>query len=295
MHVIMTETSIKTPPAALAASAMPFAGLEAGAVLGRIGAIEVRLARDEAEIAAAQEVRYRVFHEELGARAPEAGARARRDADRFDEVCDHLLVLDSSLPGPDHRRIVGTYRLMRQENAALAGGFYSSDEFELERLVARHPSLSFLELGRSCVLPQYRSKRTIEVLWQGIWAYVNHYRIGAMTGCASFHGTVPAAHAEALSFLAQNALAEGDWQVSAVASRFHAMDLMPAEAVNARAALAAMPPLIKGYLRLGAKIGEGCVVDHAFGTTDVFIVLPVATISARYVNHYGPDATRFAA
>ena len=295
MRSIMTETSMKTPPAALAASPLPFAGLAAGAVLGRIGAIEVRLARDEAEVAAAQEVRYRVFHEELGARASEADARARRDADRFDEVCDHLLVLDSSLPGPDHRRIVGTYRLMRQENAALAGGFYSSDEFELERLVARHPGLRFLELGRSCVLPQYRSKRTIEVLWQGIWAYVNHYRIGAMTGCASFHGTVPAAHAEALSFLAQNALAEGDWQVSAVASRFHAMDLMPAEAVNARAALAAMPPLIKGYLRLGAKIGEGCVVDHAFGTTDVFIVLPVATISARYVNHYGPDATRFAA
>ncbi|MCO5155947.1 MAG: GNAT family N-acetyltransferase [Aquamicrobium sp.] len=274
---------------------MPFSGLAAGAILGRIGAIEVRLARDEAEIAAAQGVRYRVFHEELGARASEADARARRDADRFDEVCDHLLVLDASLAGPDHRRIVGTYRLMRQENAALAGGFYSSDEFDLDRLVARHPHLNFLELGRSCVLPQYRSKRTIEVLWQGIWAYVNHYGIGAMTGCASFHGTVPAAHAEALSFLAQNCLAEGDWRISAVASRFHAMDLMPGEAVNARAALAAMPPLIKGYLRLGAKIGEGCVVDHAFGTTDVFVVLPVATISSRYVNHYGPDATRFAA
>ncbi len=295
MHVTMTEAGVNTPRAAQASSAMLFAGLAAGRVLGRIGTIEVRLARDEAEIAAAQEVRYRVFHEELGAQASAADALARRDADRFDEVCDHLLVLDTTLPGPDHRRIVGTYRLMRQENAALAGGFYSSDEFELETLVARHPGLRFLELGRSCVLPQYRSKRTIEVLWQGIWAYVNHYGIGAMTGCASFHGTVPAAYAEALSFLAQNCLADGDWRVSAVARRFHPMDLMPAEAVNARSALAAMPPLIKGYLRLGARIGEGCVVDHAFGTTDVFVVLPVATISARYVNHYGPDAARFAA
>jgi putative hemolysin len=295
MHVTMTEAGVNTPRAAQASPAMLFAGLAAGRVLGRIGTIEVRLARDEAEIAAAQEVRYRVFHEELGAQASAADALARRDADRFDEVCDHLLVLDTTLPGPDHRRIVGTYRLMRQENAALAGGFYSSDEFELETLVARHPGLRFLELGRSCVLPQYRSKRTIEVLWQGIWAYVNHYGIGAMTGCASFHGTVPAAYAEALSFLAQNCLADGDWRVSAVARRFHPMDLMPAEAVNARSALAAMPPLIKGYLRLGARIGEGCVVDHAFGTTDVFVVLPVATISARYVNHYGPDAARFAA
>lgn len=292
MRATMTETS---PNNLHPAASTPFSGLAAGAVLGRIGTMEVRLTRGEGEIAAAQEVRYQVFHEELGARACEAAARARRDADRFDEVCDHLLVLDSSLPGPDHRRIVGTYRLMRQENAALAGGFYSSDEFELERLVARHPRLRFLELGRSCVVPAYRYRRTIEVLWQGIWAYVNHYRIGAMTGCASFHGTVPAAHAEALSFLAQTSLAEGAWRVPAIASRFHPMDLMPAEAVNARAALAAMPPLVKGYLRLGAKVGDGCVVDHAFGTTDVFIVLPVATISTRYVNHYGPDATRFAA
>jgi len=272
-----------------------FAGLAAGAVLGRIGTIEVRLARNAAEVAAAQEVRYRVFHEELGASAHAAGMQERRDADRFDEICDHLLVLDSSLPGPEHRRIVGTYRLLRQECAAAAGGFYSSGEFELESLVARHPRLRFLELGRSCVLPEYRSKRTIEALWQGIWAYVNHYGISVMTGCASFHGTVPAAHAEALSFLWQNCRAEGEWQVSAVASRFRPMDLMPAEAINARAAFAAMPPLVKGYLRLGAKVGEGCVVDRDFGTVDVFIVLPVETISARYVNYYGPEATRFAA
>ena len=271
-----------------------FSGLASGAPLGRIGTMEVRLARNEEEIAAAQEVRYRVFHEELGALALAADARDRRDADRFDEVCDHLLVIDTSLSGPEHQRIVGTYRLMRQESAAATGGFYSSDEFELETLVARHPALRFLELGRSCVLPGYRSRRTIEVLWQGIWAYVNHYGIGAMTGCASFHGTVPAAHAQALSFLAQNCRATGDWQVSAVASRFHEMDLMPGEAIEARAALASMPPLIKGYLRLGARIGDGCVVDHAFGTTDVFIIMPVAAISSRYVSYYGADATRFA-
>lgn len=269
--------------------------LLAGQPLGRIGTMVVRLACSLAEIEAAQEVRYRVFREELGNRADVAGMQDRRDADRFDDVCDHLLVMDMSLEGPDHRRIVGTYRLLRQESAFAAGGFYSSDEFELDKLVSRHPNLRFLELGRSCVLPDYRSKRTIELLWQGIWAYVNHYDIGVMTGCASFHGTVPAAHAEALSFLAHNRGAEGDWRVSAVARRHHPMDLMPAEAVNARSALTAMPPLIKGYLRLGAKIGDGCVIDHDFGTTDVFIVLPVETISARYINYYGAEAQRFAA
>lgn len=275
--------------------AVLFSGLASGASLGRIGTMEVRLARNESEIAAAQEVRYRVFHDELGALSLAANARDRRDADRFDEICDHLLVIDTSLPGPEHQRIVGTYRLLRQELAAVTGGFYSSDEFELETLVARHPSLRFLELGRSCVLPAYRSRRTIEVLWQGIWAYVNHYRIGAMVGCASFHGTVPAAHAQALSFLAQNCRGEGEWQISAVKERFQIMDLMPEEAINARAAFAAMPPLVKGYLRLGARIGDGCVIDHAFGTTDVFIILPVEAISSRYVNHYGSDAARFAA
>lgn len=270
-------------------------GIVSGGALGRIGNLEVRLARDSAEVAAAQEVRYRVFYEELGARLAAAQASDQRDADRFDAICDHLLVFDTALPGPAHRQIVGTYRLLRQERAEAAGGFYSSDEFELDTLAARHPGVSFLELGRSCVLPEYRTKRVIEVLWQGIWAYVNHYSIGVMTGCASFHGTVPAAHAEPLTFLSHHARATGEWQVRAVAGRYHAMDLMPVEAVNLRSAMAAMPPLIKGYLRLGAKIGDGCVIDHDFGTTDVFIVMPVSELSVRHVNYYNGEADRFAA
>lgn len=263
--------------------------------LGRIGTLEVRLARDAAEIAAAQEVRYRVFYDELGAVQAGLDAAAGRDVDRFDDVCDHLLVFDTALPGPDHRRIVGTYRLLRQEIAAEAGGFYSEGEFELTKLVARHPGQRFLELGRSCVLPEYRSKRTIEILWQGIWAYINHYRIGVMTGCASFHGTVPAAHAEALSYLAQNCRASLEWDVRAVSGRYCVMDLMPAEAIGMKSALAALPPLIKGYLRVGAKIGDGCVIDHQFGTVDVFIVMPVKEIAARYVSYYSGEAERFAA
>ncbi len=263
--------------------------------LGRIAGLEVRLARDETEIAAAQEVRYRVFYDELGAGVADAAPVDRRDADRFDLVCDHLLVLDTTLPGEDHERIVGTYRLLRQERASATGGFYSQDEFDLEGLISRHPEQRFLELGRSCVLPAYRSRRTIEVLWQGIWAYVNHYRIDVMTGCASFHGTVPAAHAQALSFLSHNCRAAGPWEVRAQPSRHVSMDLMPAEAINAKLALACMPPLVKGYLRMGARFGEGCVIDRDFGTTDVFVILQVAEINHRYINYYGSEAQRFAA
>jgi len=255
--------------------------------LGKIGSLQARLAVSEAEVEAAQQLRFRVFYEELGARRKLAHALDQRDADRFDSVCDHLLVFDTARPGPSARQIVGCYRLLRQETAAATGGFYSADEFEMDRLVSRHPNLNFLELGRSCVLPAYRSKRTIELLWQAIWAYVKQHAIDVMAGCASFHGMVPAAHAEALSFLAQNCTAQEDWAIRAVCGRFAAMDLMPAEAINAKSALAAMPPLVKGYLRLGAKFGEGCVVDHDFGTTDVFVVLPVRVIAERYITYYG--------
>lgn len=262
----------------------------AARVLGRIGSLEVRLACDEAEVSAAQEIRYRVFHEELGAKSSAVQAVDRRDADRFDAVCDHILVFDHALGGPEHKRIVGTYRMLDQEGAALAGGFYSEDEFDLQSLIGRHPGKRFLELGRSCVLPQYRSKRTIEVLWQGIWAHVLQRDIDVMAGCASFHGTVPAAHAEALSFLAHNFRAEPDFDVRALPDRHSAMDLVPCEAINAKAAFLRMPPLIKGYLRLGARIGDGCVVDHDFETVDVFITLPVKEIRQRYINYYSGDS-----
>lgn len=262
--------------------------------LGRIGTLEVRLARDAAKIAAAQEVRYRVFYEELGAGRGSLRT-AERDADRFDDICDHLLVFDTALAGPAHSRIVGTYRLLRQERAQSAGGFYSEDEFDLKALIARHPGKRFLELGRSCVLPAYRSKRTIEVLWQGIWAYINHHGIDVMAGCASFQGTVPAAHAEALSYIAHHCRASSLWDVRAVSERYCSLDLMPAEAINPKSAFLAMPPLVKAYLRIGAKVGDGCVVDADFGTVDVFIVLPVSDIGARYINYYGGETQGFAA
>ena len=265
------------------------------ASLGRLGPLEVRLARNAAEVAAAQEVRYRVFYDELGARYSGREALEKRDADRFDAACDHLLVFDNSRPGPDHRRIVGTYRLLRQEIASGTCGFYSQDEFDLAALLARHPDLRFVELGRSCVLPEYRSRGTISVLWQGIWNYVTHHRIDVMTGCASFPGSDPKRHAQALSYLAYNCRADLEWDVCAVPGRNHPMNLVPPEELDARSALYAMPPLIKAYLRIGAKVGDGCVIDHQFDTVDVFIIMPVNAIAARYISFYAGDGVSFAA
>lgn len=263
-------------------------------VLGRIGSLETRLATSRQEIEAAQMIRYRVFVEEMGAELPIEAMRARRDFDAFDDICDHLIVLDTAIEGDPADQIVATYRLLRQEVAMRHSGFYSASEFDIEPLLARHPDKRFMELGRSCVLPPYRTKRTVELLWQGNWAYALKHDLNVMFGCASFPGRFPELHALALSFLHHNVLAQNEWAVSALHPQGRNMDLMPNEAVNAKRALMAMPPLIKGYLRLGAMVGDGAVVDHAFGTTDVLVVLPVESISSRYINYYGADAQRFA-
>ncbi|MBP2559786.1 putative hemolysin [Neorhizobium galegae] len=265
-----------------------------GDVFGRIGTLETRLARSEREIDAAQAVRYRVFVEEMNATLNPDAMRSRRDVDAFDAICDHLLVVDNAIEGDIEDQIVGTYRLLRQEVALANNGFYSASEFDIEPLLARHPDKQFMELGRSCVLPDYRTKRTVELLWQGNWAYSLKHGMNAMFGCASFPGVSPEEHAMALSFLHHSVLTKDEWAVSALPELYRSMDLMPMEGLNARKALSLLPPLIKGYLRLGAMVGDGAVIDHAFNTTDVLIVLPIASISDRYITHFGADAGRFA-
>ncbi len=265
-------------------------------VLGRLGSLEVRLARTAREVRRAQRLRYRVFHEGGGAVADALTALTRRDADDHDAVCDHLLVVDHAAPRTRRGKVavVGTYRLLRQEVAERHAGFYTAGEYDIAPVLRAHPQLRFLELGRSCVLPAYRTKRTVELLWHGIWAYVLRHRIDAMLGCASLEGTDPDRLALPLSFLHHHALAPEPWRARALPERFVPMDRLGRDALDSRAALTRLPPLLKGYLRLGAHVGEGAVVDRQFGTTDVLVVLPVSTISPRYLGHFGPGATRHA-
>jgi putative hemolysin len=190
---------------------------------------------------------------------------------------------------------VGTYRLLRQEVAERDGGFYTAREYAIGPLLAAHPGLRFLELGRACVLKPYRNKRTVELLWHGIWTYVLHHRVDVMFGCASLEGTDPRRLALPLSFLHHHARASAEWGASALRDRRADLDLLAKEAVDPRAALQALPPLIKGYLRVGATFGDGAVVDRQFGTTDVLVILPVSAINPRYIDHFGPTASRHAA
>ena len=256
--------------------------------LGRIGPLEVRLARSKTEIKRAQKLRYKVFYKNGHAIADAATLLARRDKDAFDKICDHLLVIDHDAPPTlrGNQPVVGTYRLLRQEQADAHHGFYSENEFDLSPLLRRHRGLRFLELGRSCVLPRYRTKRTVELLWQGIWNYVQLNRIDVMIGCASLDGTDPERLALPLSFLHHHAGAPEPWRAQAQSSRHVAMNRMAKDAIDPKAALRALPPLIKGYLRVGAYIGDGAVIDHQFGTTDVLVIMPVSAIAARYTAHF---------
>lgn len=262
-------------------------------ILGRTGSLEVRLARSASDIRRAQRLRYDVFYSELSAQPGVIARLTRHDADRFDSFCDHLLVIDRS--AGKKPRVVGTYRLLRQDVALRHGGFYTQDEFRIDTLLARHPTLRFLELGRSCVLKEYRDKRTVELLWQAIYTYVRHHRIDAMFGCASFHGVDAGKLALPLSFLAHHGRADENWRVAAQPDRGVAMNMLPGEAVDGRLALRTLPALIKGYLRLGAWFGEHAVIDRAFNTTDVLVVLPVSRIDPRYIDYFGEEAGRFAA
>ncbi|MEA2841032.1 MAG: L-ornithine Nalpha-acyltransferase [Methylobacteriaceae bacterium] len=271
------------------------AGAEAelGPSLGAFGSLEVRLATTKKEIRKAQRLRYNVFYEEGGAKADRTAALLRRDVCAFDASCDHLLVIDHAATngfGKPKPKVVGTYRLLRQERAEARYGFYSAQEYDIAPLLARHRGKRFLELGRSCVLAPYRSKRTLELLWRGIWAYARHYRIDALFGCASLAGTNPLAHAASLSFLSHFAGASDEWSVRALDGRGVPMQMINRDRIDKRRALAALPPLIKGYLRCGAKVGDGAVIDRQFGTTDVFIIMPVAELDFRYIEHFGGPA-----
>ncbi len=257
------------------------------------------MARNFKEVKKAQRLRYDVFYEEMSAIADAHTLATRRDADPFDAYCDHLLVVDHASMkrnklGRLKPEIVGTYRILRQEIADRRGGFYTAGEYDIQALIDANPGKRFMELGRSCVLKPYRNKKTVELLWHGIWAYVLRHKIDVMLGCASIEGTNPDAIAEQLSFLHHNARAPEEWRVRAVEDRYVEMNRLPAEAINARHALRALPPLVKGYLRLGAFIGDGAVVDPQFGTTDILIIMPVSELNTRYVNYYGADASRYA-
>lgn len=252
--------------------------------------LRVRLAETEADRRAAQRLRYEVFVQELGAQTPTADHAARTEGDALDAFADHLVLVDQSRDpaGLDH--VVGVYRLMTQEAAQKAGGFYCASEFDLAPLLGSGKRL--VELGRSCVHPDFRRGAAMLMLWNGVAEYVIARGIDVMFGAASFPGTDLQGHAQALSHLHHAHLAPEALRTQAHGDGAVSIDLLAPQALDAAAALAGMPPLIRAYLKLGGKVGQGAFVDPQFKTVDVCLIMDTATMSGKAVDFYTRKSPR---
>jgi len=249
----------------------------------RAGSLEVFVASRNEDIEASQKLRYRIFFEEMGAQPTAEIINAGRDMDTFDAVCDHLLVAEHQPDG--NVRVVGTYRLLRREAMKKIGRFYTAGEYDIGRI--QQYAGEILEVGRSCVDPEFRNRAVMQLLWRGIGAYVGRFDIGLMFGCASFAGTDPKQHTLALAYLHHYHLAPEPLRLTALPQRYIDMNLLPKEAVDVKEAFALLPALIKGYLRLGGYVGLGAVIDPEYNTTDVSIVVKTDLVTDKYYQRYG--------
>ncbi|MYR43244.1 GNAT family N-acyltransferase [Streptomyces sp. SID5910] len=230
----------------------------------------VTLARDEDDVRAAQRLRHDVFVGEMGAllASPQPG----HDIDPFDAYCDHLLVREETTG-----QVVGTYRLLPPERAAIAGRLYAQGEFDLSALDAIRPSL--VEVGRSCVHPDHRDGAVIGLIWAGIARYMHDRGHAWLAGCCS----IP--------------LADGGTLAAATWDRVRAKHLAPEEyrvrpllpwtpPATAPADRTGLPALLRGYLRLGAWVCGEPAHDVDFGVADLYVLLPMSRVDPRYLRHF---------
>jgi len=234
--------------------------------------IILRLAQTPAEIEAAQRLRYKIFYQEFDVLPPDQISKEQRDFDEYDPYADHLIVIDEAITDPDHK-IVGTYRLFRREAMPENMPFYSTQEFDIAPLLKNGGKL--LELGRSCVLPEYRTKYVMQKLWQGIAEYLSIHQIDLMFGCASFQERDPQSIVDQLAYLHH-------YRPDCTQD----LDFKNKDELDARRVFSDLPALIKGYLRLGAYIGRGAYVDRHLHCIDVCIVLPTHKVTGKYMKHF---------
>ena len=238
---------------------------------------EVRLAKNEADVLAAQRLRYEVFVSELGGNGDLVDHANRFERDEFDPHFEHLVLIDNRRDRTALEHVVGVYRVMQDDVADRLGRFYTDDEFDLTPLRASGRKL--LELGRSCVHADFRGGNAMFLLWNGLAEYITAHEIEILFGVASFHGTDIGPLAEPLSFLHHRHLAPPDLRVRSKV--FQPMDILSADQIDRLRASTAIPALVKAYLRLGGFVGEGAFIDWSFNTVDVCLVMDTDRISAR--------------
>ena len=242
---------------------------------------EVRLAKNFKDIDAAQKLRYRVFYEELKAQPTIKNILYEKDFDELDLFCDHLLVIDHNKRSTS-KSIVGTYRLIRRPMTQIHGKFYTEGEFDIKKILKTKGEI--LELGRSCVDKNYRDKPIIKLLWKAISAYMEHYKIKILFGCASFPGINYKKYKEQLSFLYHYHLAPDSIRPKALLPNKIQLNYCEKKALNNYEIFKSLPPLLKGYLRLGAYVGDGAFIDKQFNTIDICIVLKSDLLKQKYLN-----------
>lgn len=249
----------------------------------------VKLAESEVELRAAQGLRYEVFIRELGGSGPLVDHEQGLEIDRFDPYFDHLILLDHARGGDVAAQIVGVYRVLRDDQAAALGQFYSEDEYDLTPL--KQSGRRLLELGRSCLHKEYRGGAAMFHLWNALASYVFEHKIEILFGTASFHGTDPQKLAQPLSMLHHNHLAPEGVRVQVRGHSSTRMDLVPPEALDRKAAMLGVPALIKAYLRLGGFVGEGAFIDTDFNTTDVCLIMDTARMNEKQKSLYSKGVT----
>ncbi len=236
---------------------------------GQHGRFKVYLAVDDVEIAEAQQLRYHVFANEMGAKLPTA--HLGLDIDPFDSLCDHLLVRDTATG-----EVVGTYRILPPASAKKSG-YYSEREFDLTRFHFLRPRMA--ELGRSCVHPDYRSGSVIALLWMGLADYMARNGCDYVTGCASI-GMNDGGHLAASVYrhISQKHMSPVEWRVTP-------RNPLPLESLD-NGTPGLPPPLIKGYLRVGAMVCGEPAWDPDFNTADLLMLLPIKQINHSYMRHF---------
>lgn len=247
--------------------------------------LHLKVAETIEEVEEAQRLRYQVFYQEMGATPVKDMALLKRDYDEFDDVSTHLLVVDKSTPNKE--KVIGTYRMFRQDVSDDMIPFYTETEFDIGHL--KNKTNSLMEVGRSCILDGYRTRFALQLLWQGIASFIFHYKIDCLFGCVSFEGTSLQENALALSYLYHFHLAREDIRSKTLPHLHHDIDLIPKENIDEKEALKLLPPLVKGYLRLGGKIGDGAMIDEQFDTVDVCIMVERTSVGQRYVDYYRRD------
>ena len=240
----------------------------------------IKIAESNFEIKKAQSLRYKIFFKEKKIKKKNFKFLLQRDYDFYDKISDHLIIIDNNREIRDN--VIGTYRLLRGNCAKLYRGFYTEQEFDISNLKKNFSSKDILELGRSCVHPQYRSGIILKLLWQGISNYIKMYKIKILMGCASFHGTNPSKFKDEFSLLYESYRLPEDYDVKSLQSN----EISFNKNINHSTILNKLPPLIKGYLKAGGMVSENFYIDKEFETIDYCVIMLTEKIVSRYQNKF---------